>query len=175
MPSASSASYSLEQIYEQRRGMQAQIDALTLPARRIEQARALLGTPQTATMPPPLVESARAAIRAQNAAQRAMDDAERQAAAWIAKYKPSDLLRQQKYEELTIEAATALRDATAAADRALAELGRVAADLSAIRTELAAIPQEQRADDASHAMRRQGRITREKDLRAKLAGYGLLD
>lgn len=173
----------------------AQLQAEIARAQHIESGRALLGyvlvatsdrpgapliwkrrnQPQLAGLPDDICRAALVAADALDAAVLALQAAEQQAQAWVERYRPSDELRRQKHEEITIEARTSHREATEAADRVFAQLGAITAELSSLRAELARLPAEQRADDASYAMRRQQRQTREKDLRAKLAHYGLLD
>lgn len=143
-------------------------------AARIDQGRAILSDRALlATLPQPLVVDAQQAVAVEDAARAQLDAARDRAERWVAEYRPNALLANQKRQELTIEAATALRHAEQRSAAALDKLAAVARELHSIRTELASIPGAIRTNDAERAARRQALETREKDLRAALAAFGL--
>lgn len=133
------------------------------------------GAEQVAGLPPATVDAARRAAIAEEQARIAAEQAADTARAWLARNQPADGRMHPTHAAEHAEATTRHREAEQIALRALAALGRVAEALASIRAELAAIPAAIRANEAERALRRQGLETREKDLRAQLATFGMIE
>lgn len=130
---------------------------------------------QVAGLPPPVVDPARDAARAEEQARTAMDEAARTANAWLARNRPADGRAHPLMAAEAAEAATRHREAEDVATRALAELGRVAEQLGRIRAELAAIPGRIKARRQECAQQEAADLQSERDLRAQLAAFGLAE